>query len=238
VFELVRLGADTHRISVVPCGVDLSVFRPDAPSELRPAGGRLVVLSRLVERKGIASSIEAIASLPGVELVVAGGPPRDQLPADPEGARLLSLASRLGVEHRVDLRGRIPRDAAAPLLRSADAVVCVPWYEPFGIVPLEAMACGVPVIASAVGGLIDTVVHEQTGLHVTPRRPDMVAAAAARLLGDDELRGRLGRAAAERARRGYGWDSVAEATLRCYGEVLSHAWQRRPRRVAAEGARV
>src|SRR5436305_10806973 len=228
VFELARLGADLHRISVVPCGVDLSVFRPDAPAERRPGTRpRLVVLSRMVERKGIGNSIEAIATVDDAELVIAGGPPREQLGQDPEGGRLLSLADELAVRDRVDFRGRIDRAAAARLLRSADAVICVPWYEPFGIVPLEAMACGVPVIASAVGVLIDSVVHEQTGLHVPPRRPDLVAAAAKRLLGDANLRRRLGNAGALRARQGYGWDTIAEATSRCYGEVLARYWRRR-----------
>jgi D-inositol-3-phosphate glycosyltransferase len=96
----------------------------------------------------------------------------------------------------------------------------VPWYEPFGIVPLEAMACGVPVIASAVGGLTDTVVHEQTGLHVPPRRPDAVAEAADRLLADQGLRAQLGAAGVRRARERYGWDVVAEGTLRVYAGVI------------------
>jgi D-inositol-3-phosphate glycosyltransferase len=103
-----------------------------------------------------------------------------------------------------------------PLLRSADAVLCVPWYEPFGIVPLEAMACGVPVIASAVGGLLDTVVDGKTGLHVTPRDPDAIAAAAAALLQDDERRAGLGAAGVRRARTLYGWDRVASDTLEVY----------------------
>ena len=121
----------------------------------------------MVPRKGIGTTIEALAELPGVELVIAGGPPRERLEQDEEGARLLALAERLRVADRVDFRGRIERPDAPALLRSADAVVCVPWYEPFGIVPLEAMACGVPVIASSVGGLVDTVVHRGTGLHLS-----------------------------------------------------------------------
>jgi D-inositol-3-phosphate glycosyltransferase len=239
VFELARLGADLHRITVVPCGVDLSVFRPDVEPERRRNGTpRLVVLSRMVARKGIGNTIEALAELPGVELIVAGGPPRERLAGDPEGGRLLALAERLGVAGRVDFRGQVDRGAAPGLLRSGDAVVCVPWYEPFGIVPLEAMACGVPVIASAVGGLVDTVVHDRTGLHVPPRRPEMVAAAARRLLGDDELRGRLGDAGTERAQRSYGWDVVAESTMRVYGEVLAATWQRDPAsRAGLKGAR-
>jgi D-inositol-3-phosphate glycosyltransferase len=224
VFELARMDADLHRIDVVPCGVDLSQFRPDGPVEPRPERRpRLVVLSRMVTRKGIGNTIEALAELPGVELVIAGGPPRERLADDQEGARLLALAGRLGVADRVDFRGRIERADAPALLRSADAVVCVPWYEPFGIVPLEAMACGVPVIASSVGGLVDSVVHGVTGLHVPPRRPDRVAEAARQLLADPALRRRLGAAGAARAEQRYGWDTVAEGTLRSYMRVLQRS---------------
>jgi glycosyltransferase involved in cell wall biosynthesis len=105
------------------------------------------------------------------------------------------------------------------LLRSADAVVCVPWYEPFGIVPLEAMACGVPVIASAVGGLVDTVVDGVTGLHVPPREPAAVAKATRRLLADPAYARALGAAGAERAKRRYSWERVAAATLDVYRQV-------------------
>jgi D-inositol-3-phosphate glycosyltransferase len=221
VFELARMDAELHRVDVVPCGVDLGQFNPDGPAEERAAHRpRLVVLSRMVPRKGIGTTIEALAELPGVELVIAGGPPREQLEQDEEGARLLGLAERLGVADRIDFRGQIERADAPALLRSADAVACVPWYEPFGIVPLEAMACGVPVIASSVGGLVDTVVHGVTGLHVPPRRPDRVAEAARQLLDDGALRRRLGQAGAARARQRYGWDTVAEATLRSYHQVL------------------
>jgi len=95
-------------------------------------------------------------------------------------------------------------------------VVNVPWYEPFGIVPLEAMACGVPVVASAVGGLVDTVVDGVTGVHVPPRRPGLVTAAVAGLLADPERRAALGAAGARRARRRYGWDRIARNTLEVY----------------------
>ena len=79
---------------------------------------------------------------------------------------------------RVVFTGAVPRAQVPALIRSADVVVCTPWYEPFGITPLEAMACGVPVVASAVGGLTDTVVHGTTGLLVPPRDPAALAAAA------------------------------------------------------------
>ncbi|HEX2046519.1 MAG TPA: glycosyltransferase [Acidimicrobiales bacterium] len=224
VFELVRLGADVDRVKVVPCGVDLSHFSPDGPVEPKTPGlARLVVVSRLVERKGVGNVVSALAEVPGAEVVVAGGPDQADLPHNEEARRLMRLAERAGVADRVRLRGRVdPADLPA-LLRSADAVMCVPWYEPFGIVALEAMACGVPVVASAVGGLVDTVVDGVTGVHVPPRSPHDLARALQCLLEDPGVRRRLGAAGARRARRRYGWNRVARSTLGVYAELLQPA---------------
>jgi glycosyltransferase involved in cell wall biosynthesis len=205
---------------MVPCGVDLELFQPEGPAEPRPSGrARLLVVSRLVERKGIGDVVAAMARLPEAELVVAGGPPATELTGDPEARRLTALAERLGVAGRVRLLGRVGRADLPALYRSADLVVNVPWYEPFGIVPLEAMACGVPVVASAVGGLVDTVVDGVTGVHVPPRRPRQLAAAVAGLLADPEVRATLGSAGARRARRRYGWDRIARSTLEVYATL-------------------
>src|SRR4051794_5688673 len=163
VFELLRMGADRRRITVVPCGVDLGRFSPDGPVEPRGERRRLVAACRLVERKGLADAVTALAGLPDAELVVAGGPESSALERDPEAQRLLTLADELGVGDRLVLRGRVGRDAMPRLLRSADAVLCVPWYEPFGIVPLEAMACGVALLPTSVGGQIHSVVECRTG---------------------------------------------------------------------------
>jgi D-inositol-3-phosphate glycosyltransferase len=221
VFELVRQGADLHKITVIPCGVDLGLFTPDGPAEARGDRPRIVVVSRMVERKGIGTAISALAGVPDAELIVAGGPPAEALADDPEGARLLRLARAEGVADRVHLLGRVARERLPMLYRSADAVACVPWYEPFGIVPLEAMACGVPVIASTVGGLIDTVVDGVTGLHVPPRRPDRVTEAIGRIVADDDLRRSLGESGVERTSSRYGWDSIAGATLAMYEHVCA-----------------
>jgi D-inositol-3-phosphate glycosyltransferase len=222
VFELVRMGADLRRITVVPCGVDLGRFRPDGPAEPRdPGRSRLLVVSRLVERKGIGSVITALAELPGTELVVAGGPPARRLAEDPEARRLAALAERLGLAGRVRFRGQVEPDDLPALYRSADLVVCVPWYEPFGIVPLEAMACGVPVVASAVGGLVDSVVDGVAGVHVPPRRPDLLASVLAGLLADPARRAALGAAGARRARRRYRWDRIARGTLDVYAGLTA-----------------
>jgi glycosyltransferase involved in cell wall biosynthesis len=164
-----------------------------------------------------------VASLPDTELVVAGGPDASQLGLDPEARRLWALADELGVGDRLVLRGRVSREAMPALLRSADLVACVPWYEPFGIVPLEAMACGRPVVATAVGGQIDSVVDGLTGAHVPPRDPDALAAALRSLLDDPERRAALGAAGVKRVRRRYGFDRIAGATARVYARVADPA---------------
>ena len=224
VFELARLGVTPDRVTVVPCGVDLHRFSPDGPAEARPPGRRRVVaVGRLVARKGVADVIEALAAVPDTELVVVGGPDGADLGADREARRLQAVARAAAVADRVDLRGRMGQDEIPAVLRGADVVACVPWYEPFGLVALEAMACGVPVVAAAVGGLCDTVVDGVTGLHVPPRDPRAVAAALQRVLDDPGLARRLGKAGAERARARYGWDSVARATAAVYREVVAPA---------------
>lgn len=214
--ELCGIGADAARVDVVPCGVDLTRFLPDGPREQPRRRNRIVSIGRLVPRKGIDDAIRALVALPDVELVIAGGPPAAELEHDDEAQRLLMIARQAGVADRVDLRGGVARDDVPPLLRSADVVVCTPWYEPFGIVPLEAMACGVPVVASAVGGMLDTVVEGVTGLHVPPRDPQALAIALQRLLDDPVLRQRMSANGRRRAVRNYNWDTVAAQTLEVY----------------------
>jgi glycosyltransferase involved in cell wall biosynthesis len=220
-FELLRLGADPATIEVVPCGVDLDRFCPDGPAEeCTPGMRRIVVLSRMVPRKGIDDVIRALAGVSGAELVVAGGDDGDQ----PERRRLEAIAREAGVARRVQFRGRVGRVEVPALLRSADVVVTTPWYEPFGIVPLEAMACGVPVVASAVGGLVDTVVHGVTGLHVPPRSPERIAHSLRELLSSADLRRSLAQAGARRARTRYGWNRIAASTLRVYQAVAERPY--------------
>ncbi|GAB2639255.1 glycosyltransferase [Nocardia goodfellowii] len=225
VFELARMGVPPARTSVIPCGVDLQQFTLDGPSASKTAPHRVVSVGRLVPRKGFDIAITALADLPDTELVLVGGPDDRDVAEDPEGRRLLALADELGVRDRLRMVGQVPRSEVPPLLRSADVVVCTPWYEPFGITPLEAMACGVPVVASAVGGLIDTVVDGVTGRLVTPRAPAELAAAVGDLLASPETRRAYGRAGHDRVHARYSWDRIARDTLREY------------RRVAAAGAR-
>ncbi|MFD6067350.1 glycosyltransferase [Amycolatopsis lurida] len=221
VFELARMGLPRSRASVVPCGVDLTEFTPDGECAPHTARQRIVSVGRLVPRKGFDLAIAALPSLPDTELVIAGGPDSGPLDEAPEVRRLRKIADQAGVADRVHLPGLVSRENMPALLRSADAVVCTPWYEPFGIVPLEAMACGVPVVATAVGGLTDTVVDGVTGLLVPPRNPKDLAGALRRLLNDASARESFGIAGTDRVRARYSWDRVAADTLRAYGRVLS-----------------
>lgn len=227
VFELRAFGAHGPRISVAPCGVDLGLFDAAGPTETRGRTHRVAAIGRLVPRKGVDAAITALGTLAtrgisNIELLIVGGAgSAESLETDPEATRLRALAKELGVGAQVLFRGQLPREEMPALLRSCDAVICAPWYEPFGIVPLEAMACGIPVVASSVGGLIDTVVDGVTGLHIPPRDPVALADALERLLGDPALAAALGAAGRKRAAARYSWDRVAADTERVYRQTIS-----------------
>ena len=222
--ELAALGVDLDRVDVVPCGVDVRHFTPgaaplDDPARREPY--RIVSVGRLVPRKGYATILEALVALPGVELVVAGG--RTSGTVEAEQVRLETLAAELGVADRVHFIGQVGHFLMPALLCTADLVVCAPWYEPFGLVPLEAMACGVPVVASAVGGMLDSVADGETGRLVPPQDPAALATVVAELLADPARRHAYGRAGVQRARSQYSWDAVAAATAEVYDRTLATA---------------
>ncbi|WP_446219717.1 glycosyltransferase [Micromonospora sp. IBHARD004] len=229
--ELVRMGVPRSRMTIVPSGVNLGTFAPLGPAAERDGDRpRILTVGRLVERKGFQDVIRATALVPGAECVVVGGPPAGLLETDPYARRLRTLAKSCGVADRVRLVGAVPREEMGRWYRSADVLVAAPWYEPFGLTPLEAMACGVPVIGTAVGGLIDTVVDGRTGDLVPARDPQALGAAIQRLLGDRIRRFGYATAALERARRCYSWSTTADRLTEVYGEVAA---VRRPTRVVA-----
>ncbi|MFJ6213468.1 glycosyltransferase [Streptomyces sp. NPDC092296] len=221
--ELAAMGLPRDRATVVPCGIDPARFTPDGPIARRTGRPRLLQVGRLVPRKGVATAITALARIPGAELLVAGGPPADRLDTDPEARRLTALARDTGVADRLRLLGSVPPAELPALLRSADLVLCPPDYEPFGIVPLEAMGCGVPVVASAVGGHLDTVADRGTGRLVPPGDPDALASAAVELLATPRVRAAYGAAGRRRVLARYSWEGVAAATEAVYREVLMAA---------------
>ncbi|MDX3070992.1 glycosyltransferase [Streptomyces sp. NPDC088354] len=219
--ELALMGVPAHKISVVPRGVDTERFTPLGLAAQRgPAPYRLLQVGAMAPRKGIAVSVAALTRLPDTELVVVGGPAASRLGDDPEVRRLLDLARDMGVADRVRFTGAVPGAAVAPLIRSADVVVAPADYEPFGSVPLEAMACGRPVVASAVGGHLDTVADPGTGRLVAPHSHAALAHAVGGLLAAPGTRRVCGINGRRRALTRFAWPRVAAMTEQVYQGVL------------------
>lgn len=220
--ELRTLGLSGSKTFIAPCGVDTERFTPLGEREgaVKP---RFLSIGRLVPRKGVETAIRAIAQVPGAELVIAGGPDEADLDQDLEVQRLRKVAADLGVTKRVCFIGRVDRSRLPALIRSAHAVVALPWYEPFGIVPLEAMACGVPVIATSVGGMLDTVVDEKTGILVPAQDEHAAAVAMRAVLNRPERFREYGRAGVERVRSKYTWDIVAELIENVYESLVTRS---------------
>jgi glycosyltransferase involved in cell wall biosynthesis len=213
--ELVRMGVPRGRMALVPSGVNTGTFRPEGPVVPRRDGyHRILTVARLVERKGIEDLIRALPKVPAAELVVVGG-----APSDPYAKKLEAFAGACGVADRVRLVGAVPAHEMPAWYRSADLLAATPWYEPFGLTVLEAMACGVPVVASAVGGLVDTVVDEVTGELVAPRDPAGLARTLRRLLHDETRRVSYGAAAHDRAVQSYAWPRISQRLAAVYATV-------------------
>ncbi len=222
--DLADLGVPRTSIKVVPYGVDTDEFVPDGPVARRTRRPRLLTVAPLQDQHQLDPVIGALALIPGAELLIAGGPPRSELAADPGYRRLGQLASRLGVSDRVICTGQVGRARMPALLRSADLLVHIAPYEPFGMMPLEAMACGTPVVAAAGGSHCDTVVDGATGALIPPDQPVLLARMIRRLLASPMLLEGYGIAAADRARARYSWDRVSRETLAAYeGSVCGEA---------------
>ena len=232
--DLIRLyGADPRRISIVPCGFDPAEFAPRDKTEIRrrlglaPDEPIVLQLGRIVPRKGIDTVIEGVARLDrdhGItaRLLVVGGPDRVVTRASaPELGRLMDLAEREDVADLVTFVGRRDRNELADYYAAADVFVSTPWYEPFGITPLEAMACATPVVGADVGGIKYTVRDGETGFLVPPRDPAALADRLARLLGNRRLLAAFGANGLTRVRRAFTWRHVAEALSDVYDDVLT-----------------
>ncbi|MCH7835235.1 MAG: glycosyltransferase [Chloroflexi bacterium] len=207
----------------VPCGVDMDHFRPMSSGRVRrslglPQSEMLVLyVGRIEPLKGIDILLRAAAETEGrFCLLIVGGDSKDAA----RKAELRKLADELGISDRVILRDAVPHEQLPLYYNAADVCVVPSYYESFGLVALEAMACGIPVVASRVGGLLETVKHGQTGYLVPWRCPEPFAERLELLLDNETLRrslGRMARAAVERFR----WAEVATRVEEVYHELVS-----------------
>jgi glycosyltransferase involved in cell wall biosynthesis len=249
--DLMRLyGARPARISTVPWGVDTQHFAPGDKAQARRALGwaddEFIILQvgPLLPGTGTDDVILALARLPRTlraRLIVVAG---DGAGADDsctpgaalETARLGALARDAGVADRVSFAGRCARQQLPQCYAGADVLAATPWCEPFGTSPLEAMACGTPVIGSTVGSIRHTVAPGVSGCLVPPREPDALAAQLMRLQTHPQVLRALGRGSVQRARTLFAWDRVAAGLATVYRTLAPAARPQRRRQVAALAA--
>lgn len=228
--------ADRGRVTILPCGVDLDLFRPTDREAARRALGlgnsRLILfVGRIQQLKGIEVLLRAIPllqarerleQLPPFRVMIVGGRPSGERndPAMRELHRLQRLAAELGVENRIEWTGAVEQTDLPAYYGAADVTVVPSTYESFGLVALESMACGTPVVAAKVGGLVATVQDGQSGFLVDSRDPADYAQRIAQLLADRELRQKFSAHAIERAAQ-FGWRRVAAQLLELYLDLAA-----------------
>jgi len=219
-------GAEPARIASIPCGVDTDLFRPGTSAVARAAlgldeGPLLLYVGRIAPIKGLATLLDAVARLsariPGLRLLVVGGEADE--PLDGHEITLRRRTAALGIDGAVRFVGAQPQHALRDFYGAADALVLPSYYESFGMVALEAMACGTPVIASRVGGLTTTVRDGVTGFLVPEGDVTALAERIEHLLADGDLRWRIGREGVAWAVQ-HRWPCVAEAICREYAALV------------------
>ncbi|MDB5761277.1 MAG: glycosyltransferase family 1 protein [Herminiimonas sp.] len=224
-------GADASRIDIVPCGFDPEEFWPvtiGARQELGIGEEEFVILQlgRMVPRKGVDNVIHAVAALKKrhrlhARLLIVGGNASEPDPCrTPEIGHLMELTKSLGVERNVTFTGQRPRAQLRYYYSAANVFVTTPWYEPFGITPIEAMACGTPVVGTAVGGIKSTVLDGQTGYLVPPKDPEVLAQKLAWLHRHPQMAQRFGWAGMRRAYQSFTWRSVAAQIADVYEAAM------------------
>jgi glycosyltransferase involved in cell wall biosynthesis len=225
------------KICIIPCGFsdeefypiekhaarDMLKFKRDEPIVLQ--------LGRMVPRKGVDNVVKAVAKLKAngkkIKLVIVGGESEEPNPANsPELARLQGIAQKHDVLDHIHFVGRKGRDELKYYYSAADIFITTPWYEPFGITPLEAMACGTPVIGANVGGIKYSVIDGETGALVSPENPGELADKVNELIFDKDRLLQLGQNAVNRVNRYFTWANVAEKVSRVYENIMNQKLMR------------
>jgi glycogen synthase len=233
-------GVSDPKIRVIHNGIDLDQYRPTRDPAVLPRYGIdpsrpfVLFVGRITRQKGIIHLVRAIRHMkPGVQVVLCAGAP-DTPEIGKEMAEAVETARRESDNPIVWIPQIVPKDDIIVLYTEAALFVCPSVYEPFGIINLEAMACGTPVVASAVGGIKEVVVPEKTGLLVPldargatdfePVDPDRfardLASAVNQLLDDPRRLDEMGQRSRERVEHYFGWTSIARFTLDFYWDLI------------------
>lgn len=228
---MIHYYANQEKIKVIPCGFDRTEFYPmekrlcSIKLGLDPDEKIILQLGRMVPRKGVEDVIKATSlllkrkRLP-VRLLVVGGESEDPCPVKtPEIGRLQRIAKREGIADHVTFVGRRGRNLLKYYYNAAHVFVSTPWYEPFGITPLEAMACGIPVIGTNVGGIKYSVEHEKTGFLVPVHEPEILARRMLEILENPVVSKDLGLRAVRRVNRLFTWEIVAREIADLYEKI-------------------
>jgi hypothetical protein len=235
--------AQPEKVALIPAAVNTHAFRPVERAQARqhiglPQEGKVIVyVGRLLPRKDIRNVVRAMEQLikryamgtpdEPLTLLIVGGEREDADPrATPEIGVLQNLARALGIAEHVSCTGKRQAESLRYYYSAGDVMVTTPWYEPFGLTPLEAMACGRPVIGSAVGGISSTVVDGLTGFLVPPRDPSALAARLFDVLSNDELRDVMGEAALRRVEQKFTWPITAARTIALYDALITEQQHR------------
>jgi glycosyltransferase involved in cell wall biosynthesis len=220
VAELARMGLPNAQVACVPTGVDVEAFQPDGYVAKRKKQIRLVTIGSLAPDRRLDVLLRCLAELPGAELVIIGGPAADDLESDGGYRILAKLAAHLGITERVQFTGHVSDQALPRLLKSADLLVSVARYEPQAGMAIRAMACGIPVVATAIGSYADAVIDGTCGLLIPADRPAALARKLRELLACPMRLAAFGIAAADRARSRYPWERIAAETSVVYDRAI------------------
>ncbi|MFN8472465.1 MAG: glycosyltransferase [Anaerolineae bacterium] len=227
-------GASLTKVAVIPSAVNIERFRPVPRDEARRRIGLdtddlvVVYVGRMLPRKDVRNLVRAMAllvqrsALP-VTLLLVGGETADGDPQKtPELGVLRRMVDELGIRDRVRFVGKRQPDELRYYYSAGDVAVTTPWYEPFGLTPLEAQACGRPVIGSDVGGITFTIRNGRTGFLVPPRSPEALADRLEFMLSQPALMAQMGEAARKRVEREFTWSTVAERTAALYQSLIAN----------------
>ncbi|QHS57523.1 glycosyltransferase family 1 protein [Mucilaginibacter sp. 14171R-50] len=227
-------NAPESKVSIIPCGFSSKEFYPVGKSTARkilglPQNEHIILqLGRMVPRKGVDNVIRALSNLKGLEkpvkLLIVGG--ESEILTEeccPEFARLMRVAREHNVVDSIIFTGRKDRHLLKFYYSAADLFITTPWYEPFGITPLEAMACGTPVIGANVGGIKYSIADGETGLLVNPHDPEILADKISKVIDNGELLSRMGENAIYRVNTHFTWAKVAKRVISLYDALIPAA---------------